>query len=138
MVRDKRDVIQVLETELRFLNTRGYDEASRHPWGVPLIFEESPTCPNANDRTYAVACSDCVLTRFVPVQRLSEKVPCRHIPLNDAGETVDTLYRGGNLEDAKLVLRKWLTKAIRTLKENRARLAPHRIAEPSYHVPEGT
>ena len=138
MTRDKRDVMQVLETELRFLDTKGYDEASRHPWGVPLIFEESPTCPNANNSTQSVACNDCVLTRFVPVHRLGEKVPCRHIPLNDAGETVDTLYRWGTLSDAKLVLRKWLTKSIRKLKENRARHAPDRAAGPSFHVPEGT
>ena len=137
MARDKRDVVQVLEAELKFIEAKGYDEPSRHPWGVPLIFEDSPTCPNENDPTHPVACSDCVLTRFVPVERVGEKVPCRQIPLNDAGETVDTLYRWGTLEDAKLVLRNWLTNAIRKLKENRARHAPDRAAGPSYHVPDG-
>ena len=138
MARDKRDVVQVLEAELKFIEAKGYDEPSRHPWGVPLIFEDSPTCPNANHATPSVACSDCVLTRFVPVRRLSEKVPCRHIPLNDVGETVDTLYRWGTLADAKLVLRNWLTNAVRKLRENRARHAPDRAAEPPYQVPDGT
>ena len=138
MAKDRRDVIQVLETELEFLNTNGYDGPNRHPWGVPLIFEESPTCPNANHAAISVACSDCVLTRFVPVQRLSEKVPCRHILLNHAGATVDTLYRESTLKNAKVILRKWLTKAVRKLRENRARLTPRRIAGPSYHLPDAT
>ncbi len=138
MPRDKRDVLKVLEEELRFIDNKGYDKSNTRPWGVPLIFEDSPTCPNVNDQKHPVACTDCVLSRFVPVRHLSAKVACRHIPLNDVGETVDTLYRWGTLEDAKLVLRNWLTKTIKNLKKKHARFRPDRAAGPSYHLPDAT
>src|SRR5437764_233429 len=105
MAKDKRNLLEVLEGELAFLDQGGYDEFMHVTESRPnLIFQDSPTCPNRNDPNHSTACSDCVLMPLVPAHKLNEKIPCRHIPLNDVGETVKTLYRWGTLEDAKLVL----------------------------------
>ena len=132
--KDQRDTIQVLEEELKFLEDKGYDDTDKRPWGVPLIFEDSPTCPNVKDKQHSVNCSDCVLARFVPLNHLSDEVPCRHIALNDAGETVNTLYKWGTLADAKLVLHDWLVRTIERLKAKRARLQ----ADRAFRVPDAT
>jgi len=54
---------------------------------------------------------------FVPKERRHEAVPCRHIPLNDLGETIDTLYRTGTNEEIEDTLQSWLVKTIGQLEE---------------------
>jgi hypothetical protein len=49
------------------------------------------------------------------VFRLGEKFPCRHIPLNEAGFTVDTYYRLGTFEEAEAAVGTWLRKKIAEL-----------------------
>lgn len=102
------DVLEILERELRFLEFGFY----RGPTpGRPLyIFEDSPTCFR-----YEPSCQNCVLMRFVPEDCRFEPVPCRHIPLNDANETVDSLYRTGTQEELERALRAWLVATIRRL-----------------------
>jgi len=52
---------------------------------------------------------------FVPADCRDETIPCRHIPLNDAGYTLDTYYRLGTFEEAEAVVRTWLRKKIHEL-----------------------
>jgi hypothetical protein len=54
---------------------------------------------------------------FVPNQERNQAIPCRHIPLNDAGETLETLYNTANMEEIEPVLREWLKKKIAELKQ---------------------
>ena len=61
--------------------------------------------------------ADCVLIRFVPKEHRYEAVPCRHIPLNESGETVDSLYRTGTNEEIEQMLQSWLQVTIRQLEE---------------------
>src|SRR4051812_37732221 len=88
--RDERDVVKVLQMEELFLRVGGYDRppASR-PGGPSLIFQDSPACPNVGSDVKNVQCAECALIHFVPTGKKNEAVPCRHIPLNDIGETVD-------------------------------------------------
>lgn len=122
MTNDERDIVQVLERELSLLENGWYDHSPAYPWRAPLVFEDSPTCPSFNATSLTHICGACVLKQLVPLMRQSEKVPCRHIPLNDEGETVDILYRCGTTQDMKVLLRNWLLKTIARLKENRRRL----------------
>ena len=103
--------IDTLKLELRFLELGLY----RGPTpGRPLfVFQDSPTCP----RYRATACPDCVLMQFVPSECRGEPVPCHHIRLNDARETVDSLYRTGTQEELEQALRNWLTATIKRLEE---------------------
>jgi hypothetical protein len=55
---------------------------------------------------------------FVPKEFCSEAVPCRHIPLNETGETLDSLYQTGTNEEIEQTLRSWLLETIRQLEES--------------------
>ncbi len=59
--------------------------------------------------------------KFVPKQSVYEATPCHHIPLNNQGETVDSLYRTGTNEEIEEVLQNWLLDAIQQLEETRER-----------------
>ena len=47
---------------------------------------------NYNAREDRTPCIECLLTEFVPLERRFEKIPCRYIPLDAAGQTLETLY----------------------------------------------
>ncbi len=106
-----QDRLRVLRNELQFLDRGGY----RSPiiWRSPRIFEDSPTCPK--DAWSACPHGDCVLLEFVPEQSRRQTIPCRHIPLNESGETLATLYNTGTNEEIQLTLREWLVKRIAEL-----------------------
>ena len=108
-----QDRLQVLRNELQFLDKGGY----RSPiiWRSARIFEDSPTC--SKDPWSACPHGDCVLLEFVPEESRQQTVPCRHIPLNERGETLATLYNTGANEEIQLTLREWLLKRIAELEE---------------------
>ena len=108
-----KHTLQVLKQELEFLEKGGY--RSPIAWRWPLAFEDSPTC--SNHRRSACPEADCVLMDFVPKACHYEAVPCRHIPLNEAGETVDSLYRTGTNEEIEGALRQWLLKTMKRLEQ---------------------
>jgi len=110
----KESTLKVLKDELEFVQKGGY-RRSRCVWRAPLVFEDSPTC--RKQRCSACPETDCVLMRFVPEDWLYDSVPCRHIPLNDLGETIDSLYRTGTNEEIEQTLRSWLKETIRQLSE---------------------
>ena len=108
-----QDTLRVLRNELQFLDRGGY----RSPiiWRSPRIFEDSPTCPK--DPWSACPHGHCVLLEFVPEESRQQTVPCRHIPLNEGGETLATLYNTGTNEEIQLALREWLLKRIAELEK---------------------
>ena len=112
---ERREPLDVLKSERAFLEGGGYRQSSRTPWKVPLIFEDSPTCLNFEQPTRPHPCSKCILMRFVPLRRRSARVPCRYIPLNAAGETVDGLYRYASREETEEAVAKWLRSTIQRL-----------------------
>jgi len=56
-----------------------------------------------------------VLLEFVPTESRQQTVPCRHIPLNENGETLATLYNTATNEEIQQTLREWLLKRIAEL-----------------------
>ena len=60
--------------------------------------------------------------RFVPLRRRAARVPCRHIPLNPAGETVDGLYRYASQEEMEQAVAGWLEGAIQRLETELAQV----------------
>src|SRR5262249_9714560 len=91
-------VLTTLKGELAFLDGGGYRTSigERQPlfametepsWRQPAFFEDSPSCPK---KRYC-SCNpegDCLLLSLVPAEHQHEPVPCRHIPLNERGETI--------------------------------------------------
>jgi hypothetical protein len=120
MSTDNRDILEVLKFELNFLEQGGYGRSVRTPWTPTSIFQDSLSCINFNDPERPNPCTACLLHDLVPAQYRDENVPCHHIPLNEAGETVDTMerqYTQAELEDA---VREWLRRVIRRIEQDRA------------------
>lgn len=120
MQNDERDLLEVLKFELNFLEKGGYGRSPREPRRAQLIFEDSPTCMNYDRKVDPAPCRECLLMHFVPPQSSMERVPCRHIPLNEGGETLDMLYRSGDQIEIEQEVKKWLLATIRQLELERA------------------
>lgn len=115
MLQDERNTLEVLKAELNFVKKGGYGRSPRDPRREQLAFEDSPTCLNYDSKPNPAPCADCVLMQFVPAGKLREKVPCRHIPLNDQGETLLSLYRGATQQEIGETLTEWLERKIAKL-----------------------
>lgn len=113
---DKRNLNEVLKSELEFLNSGGYRKPS---WRPPFIFQDSPTCLKFGDSQGQEACSECILMQFVPPEKRAAKVPCRYIPLNERGDTIESMYRSGTQDELESALRGWLMRAIEDLETHR-------------------
>ncbi len=117
MPKDDRDILEILKSELDFIEKGGYGRSVRTPWKPTSIFQDSLTCVNFGDPEMSRPCDECLLMEFVPPERRSESVPCHHIPLNEAGETVDRISQRDNQEEA---VTNWLRTTISRLEEARA------------------
>ena len=89
METNRQTVLQLLKSELEFLDKGGYKRNPRSPWRAPYIFEDSPSCPNASDRARPHLCEECWLMQFVAPELHEEQVPCRFVDLSGNGVTVD-------------------------------------------------
>jgi hypothetical protein len=119
MKRDQRDVLNVLKFELEFLEKGGYGRSPRQPWRCQLMFEDSPACMKYDSKDNPDPCSDCVLMQFVPPKFRGNKISCRHIPLNAASETLDSLYRYADQHEIYETYGKWLRTTIARIEEER-------------------
>lgn len=116
---DERDVLEVLKFELNFLEQGGYGRSVRAPQTPTRIFQDSISCLNFGDPQRPHPCSECMLIDFVPESCRNEDVPCHHIPLSPAGETVATLNSRDHqqkLEEAVIV---WLRAVIARMEKER-------------------
>lgn len=121
MAQDDRDILQVLTAELEFIEQGGYGRSVKTPWKPTSAFQDSLSCINYGYPYKAHPCSECHLLDFVPSESLAESLPCHHIPLNEAGETVETLELEDNQQKLEESLRLWLRSRIRQIEEERAR-----------------
>jgi hypothetical protein len=106
------NLLPLLKAELKFAESGGYRKPSWHP---PLIFQDSPICPNYFDPANTTRCHECPLLAFVPAQHRDDRLPCRHILLNDQGETLDSLYRSATNSEIEATLIRWLKVRIQQL-----------------------
>jgi hypothetical protein len=119
MNKDERDVLEVLNFELEFLEKGGYGRSPREAWRPRYIFEDSPTCMNYDCKASPEPCSHCVLKQFVPVELRGDEIPCRYIPLTELGENLDSLYRYDEQNEIEETVENWLRKTIADLEEAR-------------------
>ncbi|MGO9606495.1 MAG: hypothetical protein ACLQAT_24410 [Candidatus Binataceae bacterium] len=104
---------------MKFLEEGGYADTPFAPWRAPYIFEDSPSCLNFGDAARPHPCINCLLTQLVPPESRKKDVPCRFIPLNDKGQTIDSLYRTGTQEEIEEALRNWLRREISRIEAER-------------------
>ena len=124
MSSDSRDILEVLKFELNFLEQGGYGRSVRTPWKPTSIFQDSLSCVNFNDPGRPHACTECLLSDFVPPEHANESVPCHHIPLNKDGETVDTMERQTTQLDLEESVKAWLRETIQRIEQDRAGKKP--------------
>ena len=117
---DKRSLLELLKAELEFVSKGGYRNTARVAWRPHFIFQDSPSCLNFDPTHEQRPCSDCALMQVIPPQYRDQKIPCRHIPLNEKGETIDSFYRGGNEAELEAALVSWLKTAIAGLEAEKA------------------
>ena len=67
---------------------------------------------------------------FVPPEKRSEQLPCHRIPLDERGETVESLAAKENQERLEETVKAWLRDAIRRIEA--ARAAAHPVAGGSW------
>ena len=120
MLNDARGLLDVLQAELEFVEKGGYRNTARAAWRPHFVFQDSPTCLNFDSTKPTKPCSDCVLMKLIPEDAHGRKVPCRYIPLNERGETIDSFYRTGTQEELEAAVAKWLKATIDRLERERA------------------
>ncbi len=108
MAGHEQDILELLKFELKFVEDGGYGRSPSTPWRPPYIFEDSPTCLNLGDPSRPHPCSECLLMKFVPVELQNQEFPCRLIPLNEKGQTIDYFYRCGTQLEMEEALTRWL------------------------------
>jgi hypothetical protein len=120
MSKDQRQLVDVLRQELEFLEKGGYRHPSHAAWRPQFMFQDSPTCLNFNSNDTPAPCTDCVMMQVVPADSQQRKFPCRYIPLNERGETLDLLYRAGTQEETQAAFKNWLKSTIARLERQQA------------------
>ena len=129
MTNDTRDLLTVLNKELEFLEKGGYRRTGRAHWRPRFVFQDSPTCLNFDPTLAPRPCTECALMQLVPEDVQRKKFPCRYIPLNERGETIDSFYRFGTQEELEPELRRWLQATIERIEKQKAK--GQRASEPA-------
>ncbi|MDQ5845753.1 MAG: hypothetical protein M3539_10720 [Acidobacteriota bacterium] len=120
MAKDDRDILDLLKEELAFIEKGGYGRSVRTPWKPTSAFQDSLTCINYGYPYRAHPCSECHLLDFVSPEDRATEVPCHHIRLNEAGETIEDLETEDNEAKLELKIRDWLRTKIKEIEEQRA------------------
>jgi hypothetical protein len=115
------EILENLKFELDFIEDGGYGRSVRTPWKPTCIFEDTITCINFGEPERSRRHEGCLLMDFVPTEKRSESVPCHHIPLNDAGESIDQIEARRGQEEALEAVKIWLRKKISQLELERTR-----------------
>jgi hypothetical protein len=115
---DRQHTLEVLRNELHYIEQNGYQNAMG--WRPQLIFEDSPTCPNFREFGKPHPCTDCALIEFVSPEHRHSTDACRYIPLDDAGQTLDSLYRWASESEIETLVMAWLRKTIARLEQEAA------------------
>lgn len=119
MAKDERDLLELLATELDFIERGGYGRSVRTPWKEISPFRDSLTCVNYALPEKAHPCTECHLIDFVPPEKQNEEVPCHFIPLTDRGETVADLQAEDNQAKLEDALKMWMRRKIQDLEAER-------------------
>ena len=123
MPKDDRDILEILKDELDFIEKGGYGRSVRTPWQPKSTFQDSLTCINYADPNHTHPCKECHLLDFVSPEHQSEEVPCHFIPLNETGETIETLEPEDNEAKLERQVNDWLRARIRQIEEERSKPA---------------
>jgi hypothetical protein len=118
---EKKEMIAQLKFEIRMIEQGGYSPSVHEPRHSPEVFRESVTCLNVGLEEKEHPCSSCFLSEFVPPEfRDSNDDICHKIPLNEKGDTVESLKAKGNPEKIQTELLGWLKNTVAKLEREDA------------------
>lgn len=118
MVFDKKEMIEKLKFEILLIEKGGYYPSVREPRHAPEIFRESVTCLNVGLEEKEHACSSCFLSEFAPPEvRNSNGDICHKIPLNEKGDTVESLKTEDDPYKLQAIVLGWLKKTVAKLEQ---------------------
>jgi hypothetical protein len=124
MAKDERDILELLRTELDLIEKGGYGRSVRTPWKPTSPFRDSLTCINYALPVKAHPCSECHLIDFVPPDKRREELPCHFIPLDKAGNTVQSLELENNQTRMESTIKEWMRGKIKEIEGVRKGLSP--------------
>jgi hypothetical protein len=116
---DHKDTLDVLKSELAFIEHGGYGRSVRTPWRPTSIFLDSPSCLNFSDPQRSHPCEECLLMNFVPPERRDAGLPCHHIPLTTAGDTVHSAAGWADQSELEEAVKGWLRRSIIQLEQRK-------------------
>ena len=119
-----QELLAMLKFELHFLDNGGYERSVREPRKELSVFQDSISCLNYALPVRKHPCTECFLMEFVPKGKQGESVPCHHIPLNDRGETLESMQCLGRDLQVQDAMREWLHSRSRRLQASAAAAAP--------------
>lgn len=120
MAHDDRDILEVLEDELDFIEKGGYGRSVRTPWLQKSVFQDSLSCLNYGYPYRTHPCNECSLIDFVSPEHQKETIPCHFIPLDDTGATIEDLEATDNQVKLEEAVKSWLRTKINAIREERA------------------
>jgi len=113
---DKKEMIRQLKFEIEMIEKGGYHPSVREPRYSPEIFRDSITCLNVGLEEKQHPCSSCFLSEFAPAEvRYSNDDICHKIPLNEKGDTVESLKAEGDPYKLQTSVLGWLKKTVAQL-----------------------
>jgi hypothetical protein len=115
---DKMEMIKQLKFEIQMIEKGGYHPSVREPHNAPEIFRDSISCLNVGLEEKEHPCSSCMLSEFAPPEvRNSKDDVCHKIPLNDKGDTVESLKAEGDPNKLQAKVLAWLKNTVAKLEQ---------------------
>ena len=118
MAFDKNEMIEQLKFEIQMIEKGRYYPSVRVPRQDPEIFRDSITCLNVGLEEKEHPCSSCFLSEFAPPElRNSKGDICHKIPLNEKGDTVESLKSEDDPYKLQATVLGWLKKTVAKLEK---------------------
>jgi hypothetical protein len=117
---DKKEMIEKLNFEIEMIEKGGYYPSVREPRHNPEFFRDTITCPNVGleGEKKEFPCSSCFLSQFLPPEmRNSNDDICHKIPLNQIGDTIESLKAEDDPQKLQAIVLGWLKRTVAKLEE---------------------
>lgn len=116
---EKEHILEQLKLEREFIHRGGYRTSVRTRRKPPTHLRDSVTCINVNvsKAKEMQPCDRCFWWDLIPTEHRHKRMPCRYIPLDEEGNTVESLDERGDREQTEGKLSAWLDTTIARLEQ---------------------
>jgi hypothetical protein len=113
---NKNEMIEQLKFEIEMIEKGRYYPSVRTPRQQPEIFRDTITCMNVGLTEKKYPCSTCFLSGFVsPQLRDDHGEICHKIPLNEKGDTIESLKAADDPYKLQETVLGWLKNTVTEL-----------------------